>query len=342
MAMLNFIIRTSLKGTMLDLLRHTSAGAVHATNPRDRIYAFLGMVLDASELAIEVDYHKNWRHVFADFATALYKREGPQIFELCCISETAVLDQELPSWVPDLTRDGLSSLDTSIGGFSASGDSIESFEFLPGSGLFPDLSLSGILVDVISSTATQNDVTALESISDQLSKLEELALKSTGRYGSPNGLASALWRVPVADHVVESGSAFGSFEYAKAPPDSILEKIYKYLRAGGGVSTNGNGEVETHGDANVDAEQVAAYIGVLETITGERKYFVTESGYLGLGPGAAKSGDCVVVILGLRTPFILRPQSGGKYRIIGDAYVHGIMEGELVAGSYTTEVFTVC
>lgn len=310
MVMMDFLFRVSSKRNMLDLLRHTSAITVHATDLRDRIYAFLGMVSDASDLAIEVDYQKNWRHVFANFAMALYQQNGLQVFKLCCISESTVMDPELPSWVPDLNRAGLTSMSTSFDEFSASGNSKAAFEFLPGPGLFPELSVSGVHVDVISSTSTENNVQPLlKSIPDQLSKLEELALKCTGKYGSRESLTSAVYRVPVADHVVDSGSsvAFGMFEFAKAPSDGILENIYKYVRGGGRISTNRNSELETQVDADVDAELVAAYIGVLEGITFRRKYFTTESGYLGLGPGATKSGDHVIVIFGLRTPYILRP-----------------------------------
>ncbi|KAL2193330.1 heterokaryon incompatibility protein-domain-containing protein [Corynascus similis CBS 632.67] len=45
-------------------------------------------------------------------------------------------------------------------------------------------------------------------------------------------------------------------------------------------------------------------------------------------PGAAKEGDAIALLEGGRVPFVLRSAGEGKWRLIGEAYVHGIMEGE--------------
>ncbi|ORY03561.1 hypothetical protein BCR34DRAFT_573432 [Clohesyomyces aquaticus] len=106
-----------------------------------------------------------------------------------------------------------------------------------------------------------------------------------------------------------------------------------------------NDEVGGHIDANVDADVdtklVASYVGMLQLLT-ETKYFVSESGYLGIGSSAVVPGDLVVLIFGCGMSYLLRPDGSGKHRLIGDAYVHGIMEGELMAQSYATQSFTIC
>ncbi|KAL5118209.1 hypothetical protein ACEQ8H_003881 [Pleosporales sp. CAS-2024a] len=64
-----------------------------------------------------------------------------------------------------------------------------------------------------------------------------------------------------------------------------------------------------------------------------RVMFVTEKGYIGLGPWNAKRGDVVGVLLGGCTPFLLREVAGEQsYTLVGEAYVHGIMSGELFDG----------
>ena len=57
---------------------------------------------------------------------------------------------------------------------------------------------------------------------------------------------------------------------------------------------------------------------------------VTERrGYVGIVPDAAREGDLVCVFYGGCVPFILREVEGrGCYRLIGEAYVYGLMEGE--------------
>ncbi|PMD28931.1 hypothetical protein L207DRAFT_380461, partial [Hyaloscypha variabilis F] len=60
-----------------------------------------------------------------------------------------------------------------------------------------------------------------------------------------------------------------------------------------------------------------------------RKLFTTVQGYMGLAPSTAREGDLVCVLLGGDVPFILRP-SKSNYSLIGESYVHGIMDGEKI------------
>jgi hypothetical protein len=57
------------------------------------------------------------------------------------------------------------------------------------------------------------------------------------------------------------------------------------------------------------------------------KFFVTESGYMGRACMNVKEDDVIILLLGGEAPFVLR-QDGDNYRFIGEAYVHGIMDGE--------------
>ncbi|KAH6706417.1 heterokaryon incompatibility protein-domain-containing protein [Leptodontidium sp. MPI-SDFR-AT-0119] len=63
-----------------------------------------------------------------------------------------------------------------------------------------------------------------------------------------------------------------------------------------------------------------------------RKLFMTESGLFGLGPKSlgqnSNSKDEVWILMGARVSFILRKVEGGRYMIVKEAYVHGIMYGE--------------
>ncbi|KAF4436703.1 heterokaryon incompatibility (het-6OR allele) [Fusarium acutatum] len=69
----------------------------------------------------------------------------------------------------------------------------------------------------------------------------------------------------------------------------------------------------------------------MRNATQGRKLFVTKSGLLGLGPktlGQCSSKDEVWILMGARVPFILHHIEGSKYRVVGEAYVHGVMYGE--------------
>lgn len=56
--------------------------------------------------------------------------------------------------------------------------------------------------------------------------------------------------------------------------------------------------------------------------------FVTEKGYPGLSSLHIKQGDDVALIHGAQVPFILRRNNNGKYTIVSEAYVDGVMDGE--------------
>jgi len=101
----------------------------------------------------------------------------------------------------------------------------------------------------------------------------------------------------------------------------------------------------------------------LECNSGSRVYFKTQSGYVGIGPPDMKPEDHIYVLMGSPVPFILRPvvpavcvQSRPialtwhqgescpwedicssvhfpSYCLVGDAYVQGIMDGEIVKGA---------
>lgn len=60
-----------------------------------------------------------------------------------------------------------------------------------------------------------------------------------------------------------------------------------------------------------------------------RAYFSTAGGRVGLGSSLARTGDLVCVLNGFRTPFLLRRASAeGRYKLMDEAYVHGVMYGE--------------
>jgi hypothetical protein len=55
-----------------------------------------------------------------------------------------------------------------------------------------------------------------------------------------------------------------------------------------------------------------------------RRFFITESGLLGMAPMKTRLGDYVCVISGSHVPFVLRKQ-GTRWKLIGDAYCRRLM-----------------
>ncbi|KAK0643690.1 heterokaryon incompatibility protein-domain-containing protein [Cercophora newfieldiana] len=73
----------------------------------------------------------------------------------------------------------------------------------------------------------------------------------------------------------------------------------------------------------------------LRTSTAQRRLMVSSQNTLGLVPADAEVGDSLVILRGCRFPCVLRrasdsqlPAQVAAYRVVGSAYVHGIMDGE--------------
>jgi hypothetical protein len=74
---------------------------------------------------------------------------------------------------------------------------------------------------------------------------------------------------------------------------------------------------------------MTAFLDTLNQVISERCLISTERGRLGLAPGSAKPGDSVAFIRNSRVPFTIRRVEGGRYELVGEAYIHGLMNGEL-------------
>ncbi|KAL9561256.1 hypothetical protein ACKAV7_014611 [Fusarium commune] len=60
-----------------------------------------------------------------------------------------------------------------------------------------------------------------------------------------------------------------------------------------------------------------------------RCLFSTTSGHIGLGPGNMARDDVICILGGAVMPIVVRPL-GDHFRIVGDCYVNGVMDGEAV------------
>jgi hypothetical protein len=61
-----------------------------------------------------------------------------------------------------------------------------------------------------------------------------------------------------------------------------------------------------------------------------RRLFRTRGNYLGIAAQSLQEGDAVWVLAGAAVPFVLRPLKNREWKVVGEAYVHGIMSGEVL------------
>ncbi|KAK0702355.1 heterokaryon incompatibility protein-domain-containing protein [Lasiosphaeris hirsuta] len=88
----------------------------------------------------------------------------------------------------------------------------------------------------------------------------------------------------------------------------------------------------------------------LRTSTAHRQFAKFSECQIGLVPEAALVGDCVAVFRGCRFPCLLRPENPlparprRAYRVVGSAYIHGQMDGEMQGrlGDLPWDMITLC
>jgi hypothetical protein len=66
--------------------------------------------------------------------------------------------------------------------------------------------------------------------------------------------------------------------------------------------------------------------------TNGRNVCLLDNGYLGMAPLLAEVGDLVFAFRGGQVLYTLRPEGSfvGRYSYIGETYVHGLMDGEVM------------
>ncbi|KAF3033081.1 hypothetical protein E8E12_002746 [Didymella heteroderae] len=74
----------------------------------------------------------------------------------------------------------------------------------------------------------------------------------------------------------------------------------------------------------------------------KRRLFKTQSGHLGTGPRSLKEGDEIWILHRGGLPFVLRSQQKfGHYRLIGEAFVYGVMHGEALESGVKAQNVTL-
>jgi hypothetical protein len=256
---------------------------------------------------------------------------------------------EIPSWVPDWTAQTVEAASRPLAifshGYSASGNrSLASFlARIPIAAVSPShdpdvLIVKGTCADTVSHTTasyfqgTQNNhaaaATAFLSWHNTANYLAEREVIQNGEnsiYGDSN---DALARTLIANDLYTGENAIPNSSPILLPTYSHFAAIRSLQEVSNGIG------VVSKSAGMMDAIDTFK-MQMMSTCHG-RKFAVTEKGYLALVPHCAEIGDRIALLLGCSIPFILRDftkiitREGEKLamQMVGDAYVHGIMNGE--------------
>ncbi|CAO2651423.1 Nn.00g039930.m01.CDS01 [Neocucurbitaria sp. VM-36] len=308
-----------------------------ATNPRDKVYGLLGL-LPANILpsAQPCSYDISVPSLFSQVTLDLMQYECG-LRPLVASSEMMHTTADLPSWAIDFAcsnRVGKRQLkwwghSHRYGQFSACG---EHQLQLAVSDEGNTLKLTGVLVDQVLKvnrvyTVADDKPLLRGRVWDIMSSSEDLlnsymaSRPDQKQYPGGGSWESSLWRTMLGDLIMDEFPV----ERAKDSHEVLFERAKNRL-------AQGKPEIP-----NV----------VLESLRGmipNHAFFITESGYIGIGPPHTLPGDQIWVFYGGQVPFVMRKTekeyhgvANHALTLVGDTYVHGIMDGEAVRDGHDAQ-----
>ena len=306
-----------------------------ATNPRDKVYGLLGFIEEGVE-AVEVDYAKPVEAVYTDVTKYLI-RESKDLVVLSLVQSAHNTVLDLPSWVPDFSQKFYSDLLAVPDELQADSRQFHVSDAMTAHARFDKdkprtLIVKAILLGTVAGLGTILEVKS-DGIDTSLVRTEWLAMLQSLSEEAPYPLTSetnlqAFARTIIADR---------DFRQIRATP-RLYTALSQYLS----VHSHSEDDLRNYGSIAFSGDTIDYENAICFSASGKR-FFVDEGGWMGLAPEAAQEGDRICLFFGAQVPFLIRKHANGDgnmtvektWRLVGECYVHGIMDGEVVKRAQT-------
>lgn len=332
-----------------------------ATDPRDRVSALCGLAGDASAegeggLGVRIDYDPSYtaHQVFRDVTLAMLRRSR----DLSVLSAPRVLDEQarfgLPSWVPDwsichrvmpladsvfnVVRPALS--DPVRDKFTASASttyllnvSDDQTHLLVPSIKIDSMKALGSVAEYGKDMTNVGVARMRENCERILSWLTVTEARSRTPYRTGESRIDAFWQTYYGGHFGVSYREAKSLFFEQWPGIQRLCRLIEW-----GVLSN-TSVFNAAAYAQVALMYMSGGAGssaknmYLMEVQKFRRMGMSTTGYYCLAPSTAEPGDCIFLLQGGAVPFLLRPCGDGlpnraTLKLVGEVYVHGLMDGE--------------
>lgn len=313
---------------------------LQATDPRDKIYALMGLCSGDFPRDFSADYSKSTREVFIEFATQVI-RHGESI----SVVLTAGLwnpqngeDIQLPTWVPDF-RD-IHGVDmryiaaSHLMTFGTDDDYKDSQRFSISEG---KLEVEGVVLDVITDVipleeSEQNRIMALKRFTSK--EMEPHPSECPPIYALFQTMVFQNWnmgsKTTRASKVKTTRLILGfAHDWLKLDRDVSQYMLEKFFNSFNPTDVY---PLRTHYYSR-SKEKLnrlrLEYLNLRQRSVTKvpSAIFATRKKYIAIGRREVLEGDLVCKIWGCRLPLLLR-SCGSAYQLIGPCYVYGAMGGK--------------
>ncbi|CZR54135.1 uncharacterized protein PAC_04018 [Phialocephala subalpina] len=303
-----------------------------ATDPRDKVYAILGLLGDDTE-DIVVDYSLNIDEVAKQAFTKLVSTNNR--LEALIFSQNPNREQGIPSWAPNICSpfnmrpSRLKGQSSSL--YAAAKGSVEKFSFLA-DGI--TLRVKGLIFDTIKEVSKpvpySHGMALMGNQFDRvISTWRHLLFTWLGTMDIDQKY-ECLMRTITYDRDIRGrrmGSRANGLDWAaffRFEHDFGARTEFEYLAAAVHRSNFEGAETD---------EAVDAWLRLCSETVSNRRMVLTTNGKVGLVPAETQSWDVACLIMGLDVPFVLRKIGVDVYVLVGEAYFYGAMDGEVLAGA---------
>lgn len=303
-----------------------------ATDPRDRIFGLLGLATNGEEILLEPDYTASIQDVYIGSTRHLLTQDDS--LGLLHVAGTGYPRSvaDLPSWVPDWTS--IPSIfhfgvNADMAGYHAAGDSKANIRADSDSLC---IALKGCLIDSVKIVCAK----ALPTICHDDFQTFKREQEKIQRWTKHSMLLAALYKSLPADEEWQDvywRTIIGNISAGGTPVtpdfavyfDCFLATIQGYI--------DSDSHLQFHDSIpNEVIRGARQFTNTFKACGPERVLFATKRGYIGLAPPETLEDDLICIIFGTATPFILRKSLGADekeaYTLIGECYIHGLMNGE--------------
>jgi hypothetical protein len=303
---------------------------LQATDPRDKLFALLGISTDAQDLKIRADYSKSLREVCVQLSSSLLARDGLSSLSVVTLPW---YPSPNPSWVPDWSRwRSITPIQNQVEArdgqrwFAAAGARPAKFSVSDQAVLSITGRIFGVVQDVGSTGEiyhfgrTQHRCKAAKSFWKDIHRYQ-----GQTTYLSPTNITEDLaFRLPIlfSDHPPPHN------HHPNLERIDHLQISYQALRTF--IAECGDQEILPK-----PPKEAALYLN--EMAPGLFPFKTSDR--VGMGPKATRRDDLACIFHGAPAPFIIRRRGNGRYIFVGEAFVDGIMHGEAMGMGLKTETF---
>jgi hypothetical protein len=318
---------------LLNLVRRAEA-----TDDRDKVYSILGLLDPAISADIIPNYKLSVKRVYTDYTIAMIKnsRSLDQI-----IYGGIPAQKGWSSWVPDwrlpFERHHIQYLRRR----QASGNIPAQFRFVNEDKNGHLLVCDGFQVDTVDDTTAVTRPHRSEGsprcTSNRYMGRTREALEQTLLMGHPGATKKALLKIPWTSGYEDSPHRTNSSQTTQWPKlfqSSYFQEFHQFRERHQDFCIAGKkfrSFFSHHGVRRLDTTTLLPCMRLAVLSLHERDLITTETGYLGLAPKAVRPGDVVAILFGCKCPVVLRPQGDDTYHVIGECYIHELMDGEVLS-----------